>query len=87
MTTQPKQSNAKDLLSVKQVCDATGRTEMTVFNWRRGSARVDPCPSVLVPRGARHTVRFPRTKFLKWANAHGIEVDVKKLDTSSADQG
>lgn len=62
-------------LTVKQICAVTGRTEMTVYNWRRGSARVTPIPHVVQQRGARHVVLFPRVKFLAWAKEHGVEVD------------
>lgn len=66
-------------LTVKQVCALTGRTEMTVFNWRRGSPRVEPLPHILTHRGARHIVLFPRAKFLAWAKTHGIELDPQVL--------
>jgi hypothetical protein len=67
-------------VTLKQVVAATGKTEMTVFNWRRGSAQVNPLPTVTVPRGLRHKVLVPRGKFLKWAAEHGVAVDLKRLD-------
>lgn len=78
-TKKPTTKQAPVLLTTQQVVKATGKTEMTVYNWRRGSARVDKMPHVVKPRGERHAVLIPKDKFLKWAAEHGIEVDLKIL--------
>ncbi len=83
-----QQAGATGTLTVRQVVAATGVTEMTVLNWRKGTyapstkegkARPSKLPCRLKKVGSRHRVEFDRDKFLSWADKHGVAVDLKEL--------
>lgn len=71
------------LLNTKQVMAVFGVSDMTVFNWRHGTASKKPLPTVLKPVGAsgvRQLVGFKPSAIKRWAAQHAVHLDEKKLE-------
>jgi hypothetical protein len=73
-------------LTSDDIVRVTGRTLVTVQNWRayglettkRGAPK-SKLPCVTKKVGARHRVFFKKDVFVKWAALHGIKCNWKAL--------
>jgi hypothetical protein len=62
------------VLNTKQVMTTFGVSQMTVHNWRRGSARRAPLPSFMPNWPANSRPGFRVSDVKRWARQNGIEV-------------
>jgi len=55
-----------DMLTLSDVKEMFGMSEMTIRKWRRDHG----FPTTVISGKMRHTVRFDRANVLAWANTH-----------------
>lgn len=69
MATRKKQLNTSDVMAM------FGVGQMTVYNWRKGSARVTKLPFYTETAGSeRHRVYFLGKEVRLWAKANNIPI-------------
>ncbi len=72
----------KNYLTIKDVMAKYGVTHMTVYLWRKGSAKRNPLPTVSAKKLERPTdVAFDPAVLEKWATKYGITASPAKTST------
>ncbi|TXH41855.1 MAG: DNA-binding protein [Desulfurellales bacterium] len=64
-------------LTIKEACAFFGVGHMTIFNWRRGTARKTQLPFHTVARGEREEVYFKPAELRAWAKKNSVTIAAK----------
>jgi len=63
------------LAKTADVAEAFGKTQMTIFNWRRWRG----LPFLAFTEHRRPIILFDKVQVLRWAKKHDVPIDVSKL--------
>lgn len=77
-------------LTVPEVCSMFGVTQLTLLNWRKGTKRRPPLPTLKPLKSEPpNAVRFSQSQALQWAKKNGVELAAPepKVAAKSARRG
>lgn len=64
-------------LTITQMTRVFNTTNMTIYNWRKGTVTRRPLPTVADPKATKATVLFDSKEVLRWAKEYGVPVVVE----------
>jgi hypothetical protein len=65
------------LLTTRDLVDAFGTTEVTIYKWRQ----IRGLPFIILPGRSRDSIRFVKTDVEAWANQLDLKIDFDKPKT------